>query len=98
MARAGSPWTRSSTPSVVAARTRASTTDPTRLMPDILRVLAVDPALRNTGYAILEREGKTIRVLAYGVIQNGAKLLPSGCLVAIRGKLIELIQQHHPTE
>ena len=67
-------------------------------MPDALRVLAVDPALRNTGYAILEQEGKTIRTLAYGVIQNPAKLLTSGCLVAIREKLSELIQQHKPTE
>jgi crossover junction endodeoxyribonuclease RuvC len=67
-------------------------------MPDNLRVLAVDPALRNTGYAILEQEGRTIRTLGYGVIQNPAKLLASGCLVAIRTKLHELIQQHRPTE
>lgn len=67
-------------------------------MPDILRVLAVDPALRNTGYAILEQEGKTIRTVTYGVIENGARLLPSGCLLAIHRKLDELIQQHRPTE
>jgi crossover junction endodeoxyribonuclease RuvC len=67
-------------------------------MPEILRVLAVDPALRNTGYAVLEQEAKTIRTVAYGVIQNPAKLLTSGCLVAIREKLSELIQQHRPTE
>jgi crossover junction endodeoxyribonuclease RuvC len=67
-------------------------------MPEILRVLAVDPALRNTGYAVLEQAAKTIRTVAYGVIQNPAKLLTSGCLVAIREKLSELIQQHRPTE
>lgn len=62
------------------------------------RILAVDPALRNTGYAILEQEGKTIRALAWGVIQNPARLLPSGCLVAIREQLGELIRKHQPTE
>lgn len=67
-------------------------------MPHIQRVLAVDPALRNTGYALLEQEGKTIRTLGYGVIQNPAKLLPSGCLVAIHEKLMELIEQFRPTE
>lgn len=67
-------------------------------MPEKLRVLAVDPALRNTGYAILEQDGKTIRALAYGVIQNPAKLLGSGCLVVIREKLSELIREHGPCE
>lgn len=67
-------------------------------MSDPVRVLAIDPALRNTGYAILASEGKTISTVTYGVIQNPAKLLPSGCLVAIREKLHELIQQHRPTE
>ncbi len=67
-------------------------------MAEILRVLAVDPALRNTGYAVLEQQGATIRTLGYGVIQNPAKLLASSCLVAIREKLRELITQHQPTE
>src|SRR6187431_3061206 len=84
-------------PEIVA---RVPTTDiaPLRPMSDILRVIAVDPALRNTGYAILEQEGKTIRTIAYGVIQNPAKLLSSGCLVAIRSQLEELIRKHQPTE
>src|SRR6187401_2925780 len=99
MDRAGSRSTRSSTPCATATRRRKATNGKTtRAMPEILRVLAVDPALRNTGYAVLEQEAKTIRTLAYGVIQNPAKLLTSGCLVAIREKLSELIQQHRPTE
>ncbi len=63
-----------------------------------VRILAVDPALRNTGYAILEQDGNTIRAITYGVIQNAAKLLQSGCLVAIREQLSELIRKHSPTE
>ena len=66
--------------------------------PQRLRVLAVDPALRNTGYAVLEAEGKVIRSITYGVIQNHAKLLPSGCLVAIKERLHEVIQEFKPTE
>lgn len=86
-------------PPVVAVRRRGTETDPANpAMPHIQRVLAVDPALRNTGYALLEQEGKTIRTLGYGVIQNPAKLLPSGCLVAIHEKLMELIEQFRPTE
>ena len=63
-----------------------------------LRVMAIDPALRNTGYAILEKNGHHIAAVAYGVISNHPKLLTSGCLVAIREKLSELIRQHEPTE
>ena len=63
-----------------------------------LRVLAVDPALRNTGFAVLEREGKTVRALAWNVIQNPAKLPVSSCLVAIREQLSEAIRVFGPTE
>lgn len=61
------------------------------------RVLAVDPSLRGTGYAVLERapQGR-FRALAYGTVRNPDKLLVSGCLVAIRERLAELIQTHQP--
>lgn len=62
------------------------------------RVLAVDPALRNTGYAVLAYDGQNISSITYGTIQNPAKLLTSGCLVAIREKLSDLIREYQPTE
>jgi crossover junction endodeoxyribonuclease RuvC len=67
-------------------------------IPKSVRVLAVDPALRNTGYAILEKTGPLILAIRYGVIVNPPKMLPSGCLVAIREYLSELIREHGPTE
>ena len=60
------------------------------------RVLAIDPALRNTGYAILEMVGAKIAALEYGTIRNPAALLPSGCLVTIHEKVRELIERHRP--
>jgi crossover junction endodeoxyribonuclease RuvC len=60
------------------------------------RVLAIDPALRNTGYAILEKAGAKVAALEYGTIKNRADLLPSGCLVAIHEKVRELIALHRP--
>ena len=42
-----------------------------------MRVLAIDPALRNTGYAIIERiEGKRsgeYQAITYGVVKNAKK-------------------------
>jgi crossover junction endodeoxyribonuclease RuvC len=63
----------------------------------IERLLSIDPALRNTGYAVLEQDGKQIRMLTCGVISNVPKLLPSGCLVAIREGLSAVIEQYAPT-
>ena len=61
------------------------------------RVLAIDPALRKTGWAIVEKSGSDLKAIAYGVITNTPKLLHSGCLVAIREQLQEVIRMHAPT-
>lgn len=60
------------------------------------RVLAIDPALRKTGFAIVESAGRDLRAIAYGTIVNPPKLLPSGCLVAIREQLNDVIRLHQP--
>ncbi len=66
-----------------------------------MRVLAIDPALRNTGFAVIEETSpasgrRTHRALAYGVIQNRRDLRQSGCLVAIRERLVEVIREFSP--
>lgn len=62
-----------------------------------MRVLSIDPSLRCTGYAVLERvTGSKARALEYGTIPNPQKLRPSSCLVAIHDRLCELIHRHEP--
>jgi crossover junction endodeoxyribonuclease RuvC len=71
-----------------------------------MRVLAIDPSLRGTGYAILESvAGQSnqstglplkARARAYGTIKNRSDLLASSCLVAIHDQLAELIHAHEP--
>lgn len=61
------------------------------------RVLAIDPALRKTGYAIVESAGRELRTITYGTIINPPKLLASGCLVAICEQLRDVIKAHNPT-
>ena len=60
------------------------------------RVLAIDPSLRGTGFAILEKVGSKVRALTYGTIKNAPALLPSGCLVAIHERVSGLITEHQP--
>ena len=64
---------------------------------NVERVLAIDPALRKTGFAVVESRGRQLRSIAYGTIINPPKLLPSGCLVAIREQLHDVIRAHQPT-
>lgn len=60
------------------------------------RVLAIDPSLRSTGYAIIEKVGAKMAALEYGTIKNAANLLQTGCLVAIHERVRELIEKHQP--
>lgn len=59
-------------------------------------IIAIDPALRTTGYAILSRSGQRTKALAYGTVRNAATLPLSGCLLAIREQLTDLIRLHTP--
>ena len=62
-----------------------------------MRVLSIDPALRKTGYAIVEETApKTYQSLCYGVIQNKPKVRHSLCLVSIREALSDVIAKHEP--
>jgi len=61
-----------------------------------MRVLAIDPALRNTGWAVVERQGKTNRGVAWGVIRCKPALRQSACLVAIMEAMRDIIREHRP--
>jgi len=64
-----------------------------------MRLLAIDPSLRSTGFAVLERPAAAaakVRVLEYGTIRNPDRLRSSGCLVAIHEKIAELVARHEP--
>lgn len=62
-----------------------------------LRILAVDPSLRSTGFAVLEQGAdKKIYPLDYGVIKNVATLRQSSCLIAICDRLAEVIHRWEP--
>ena len=63
-----------------------------------MRVLAIDPAVRNTGYAVLEGEARHPKVLTFDVISIPGKLPQSAALSAIRTHLVNIIQTYQPDE
>ena len=62
----------------------------------VMRVLAIDASLRNTGVAIVDANNGKPRSIYFGTIHNAGSLRSSSCLVAIRDRLVELIRQHEP--
>ena len=63
-----------------------------------MRVFAVDPAVRNTGYAVLEGDARSPRVLDFGVISIASTHSQSAALSAVRGHLYHLMQKWQPDE
>src|SRR5271154_223400 len=59
-------------------------------------IFGLDPSLRSTGYGIIAVEGRETRALAYGVIRNPDKIVPSRCLVAIHQQVADLLQKYKP--
>jgi crossover junction endodeoxyribonuclease RuvC len=65
-------------------------------LPSMPVIFGLDPSLRSTGYGIISVEGRTLSALAYGVIENPARIIPSRCLVAIHQRITDLLQQYRP--
>ncbi len=63
-----------------------------------MKVLAIDPAIRNTGYAVLEGDHHEQKVLDFGVISIPAKIPQSGALAAIHTGIANLIKKWEPDE
>ncbi len=63
-----------------------------------MRVISIDPAIRNTGYAVLEGDHRDARALEYGTLSLPAKAPQSACLLAVHRHVAELIERWRPQE
>ncbi len=59
-------------------------------------VIGIDPALRTTGYGVIEISGKRFHVRDCGVIGNDRKAPISECLRRLSGGIVELIKAYNP--
>ena len=59
-------------------------------------IVAVDPALRAAGFAVLTREGNKVACSTFGVIRNHARMPASDCLLALHEGITAIIRQHEP--
>lgn len=63
-----------------------------------MRVVSIDPAIRNTGYAVLEGDFRSPRVLTYGTLSLPTKWPQSACLRSIHEHVCGLIRDWQPDE
>ncbi len=61
-----------------------------------LRVLGIDPSLRCTGWAVVERDGRSSRALGYGTIPVGRAASQSEALLMINRVIARAIEEHLP--
>lgn len=63
-----------------------------------MRVLAIDPAIRNTGIAIIEGDNRSQQILTYDVLSIPKTICQSAALSLIRNHLSNLIESFKPDE
>ncbi len=63
-----------------------------------MRVIAIDPAIRNTGFAVVEGDALKQRALAYDTIRIPQRLPQSQALAAVRTGIANQIEKWQPDE
>ena len=61
-----------------------------------MRILGIDPGIRNTGWGVVARDGSRLVHLANGVIQPDTKMRDSERLAVIAAGLASVIEAHRP--
>jgi len=60
-------------------------------------ILALDPGIARTGYAVMTKTGSNIAALNFGCIETSSKELKESRLQTIYNKLTEVSQKYKPT-
>jgi crossover junction endodeoxyribonuclease RuvC len=63
-----------------------------------IRIIGIDPGLRNCGWGIIESEGSRLSFVACGTVHSNAKLELSARLRQLHEGLTGIILQHAPAE
>ena len=67
-------------------------------MSKAIRIIGIDPGLRNTGWGIIDSLGNSLRFVASGVVHSDAKMDLASRLCQLHDGLEEIIHSHQPFE
>ncbi len=63
-----------------------------------IRIIGIDPGLRNLGWGVIEQDGSRLSFVACGTVQSDAKLSLGDRLRQLHEGLAQVIQTHAPLE
>jgi crossover junction endodeoxyribonuclease RuvC len=63
-----------------------------------MRLLGIDPGLRNTGWGIIESDGNRLAYIGDGVVKSDAKLSLAERLVQLHDGLVQILKDFQPDE
>jgi len=69
-----------------------------RLLTSIIRIIGIDPGLRNTGWGIVESQGSSLRFVAAGTVKSDSKADLASRLCQIHDGLAKVVHEHTPHE
>lgn len=61
-----------------------------------MRILGIDPGLNRTGYAVIEGDARSAKLLEGGVLRSNASNSLSQRVLELRNGLLEVIRDHAP--
>lgn len=67
-------------------------------MTQTVRIIGLDPGLRNTGWGIVDSSGNRLTYVAHGVVHSNAKDELSKRLHQLNVQLLQIIKQYEPQE
>lgn len=63
-----------------------------------MRLLGLDPGLRNTGWGVIEAEGNRLRAVACGTVRTDGERSLAERLVQLHDGLVEVVERYRPDE
>ena len=67
-------------------------------MSEIIRIIGIDPGLRNTGWGVVESQGSSLRFIAAGTVKSDSKADLASRLCQIHDGLADTLHLHQPNE
>ncbi len=67
-------------------------------MNEIIRIVGIDPGLRNTGWGVVESQGTSLRFVAAGTVKSNNKADLASRLCQLHDSLADILHFHKPDE
>ncbi len=67
-------------------------------MSETIRIIGIDPGLRNMGWGVVESQGSSLRFVAAGTIRSNVKSELAQRLLQLHDGMVDVLSRHAPDE